>query len=137
MQVIDRTRLHARRIFAPAQRRCDAWHHARRNAADPAGGCAMNVATEHGDDPSVALQSITQPRQAFGCLEVKAIRPDRHLERRMVRENDDRLVRLGTDQLDQMVHLLTAKIAAAVPGTKCVQCNQSHRIALDQIVMKS
>jgi hypothetical protein len=117
MQVIDRAALHRRRIFALAQRRRDAWHYTRGDASDLASSRTMYVAAEHGDDPSAALQGIAQPRHAVHCLEMKAVRSDRHLKGRMVREYGNRFVGLGIDQFDQMLRLFTAKIAAAVART--------------------
>jgi len=65
---------------------------------------------------------------------MKAVRSDRDLKWRMVGENGDWSIEVGVDQLDQIDHLLTAKITASVSWTKRVQRDQAHRIILDRVV---
>jgi hypothetical protein len=94
----------------------------------------MNVAAEHGDDPSAALQDIAQPRHAFHGLEMKAVRADRDLKRRMVRENGDWSIGLSVDQFDQTPRLFRTKLAAIAAWFKCVQRDQPHWIIFDRII---
>jgi hypothetical protein len=110
VDVIDRARLHVSRILTFAQRRRDARRHCRRNAPDMTRSSTVNVAAENGNDSPGVLQSPAQPRHCLRCFEVEPIRPHHDLERRMVRENPNRLGGLGIDQVNQTPDPLGAKV---------------------------
>src|ERR1700733_7993034 len=109
MDVIYRTRLHVRRIFASAQCRRDALHHRRRNAANMTRGSTMHMTAENGDHPPGLLQSLAQPRRHLRRLEVQPLRPHRYFKRRMMGENRNRFGP-GIDELIQPLHPLGAKV---------------------------
>jgi hypothetical protein len=94
----------------------------------------MDMAAENPDHPAAALQSLAQARHAFPAVEMKAVRPNRHLKRWVVSENRDGFIRLGVDQADQTLDLLATKIAAALSRTKRVERDQAHRKIFDRIV---
>ena len=83
----------------------------------------MNVAAEHSDDSRALLQGIAQPQHAIHRLEMKAVRSDRYLKWRMMRENGDWSNGLGIDQFDQTPRLFRTKFASIAAWFKRVQRN--------------
>ena len=129
VDVIDGTSLHVRRIVAFAQCRRDAGHHGRRNTPDMTRSRTVNMAAENSDDPPGVQQGLAQPRHHLRRFEMERVRPHRHLKRRMVRKNRNRLGGLGIDQVDQTSSPLGAKVALVAACTQGIDRDQSYGIS--------
>ena len=96
VDVIDRASLHVSRILAFAQCRRDARHHRRRNAPDMTRSRTVNMAAEDWRRPAPeCCNAWRSPAIISGVSKLMRVRPHRNLERRMVRENRNRLRGLG------------------------------------------
>ena len=65
---------------------------------------------------------------------MKAVRPDRDLERRVVGENSDGSIRLGVDPFEQAPRLLRTKVPAICARSHRIQRDQPHRMIFDRVV---
>ncbi len=137
MDVIDRAGLQVSGILAPAQGRRDARHHRRRNAPDPPGGAAVDMAANDGHHPRRMLHRLAQPLHHFSGFKVDALRSHRNLERRMMREYRDGLRWLGIDHGDQALRAFGTKIALVAVCIERIDRNQPDRIVLDGVVDKT
>ena len=65
---------------------------------------------------------------------MEAVRSDRDLKWRMVRENGDGLIRLGVDPLEETPRLLRTEVASVAAWLERVQRDQPHRMIFDRVV---